>query len=259
MMKVVILAGGYGTRIRDVTEHIPKPMIPVGPYPILWHIMKIYSRYGYKDFIVCLGYKGETIREFFLNYGQYTRDLTVNLGDGEIMYHNQHNEVDWKITLVETGLHSMTGSRISKIRNYIKDEPFMFTYGDGLSDINIDRLVSFHHSHGKILTVTGVQPPGRFGEMLGEHDGLVSGFSEKPKSGSGGRVSGGFFVSNAEIFDYLEDDGSLVFEQQPMKNLVADKELMMYQHNGFWQPMDTSKEYQALNALYEKGNPPWMG
>ena len=257
-MKVVILAGGYGTRIRDVAEDIPKPMIQIGPYPILWHIMKTYAHYGYKDFIICLGYRGQSIKDFFLNYGPYTRDFTISLGKtDDIKYHNEHDESEWKVTLVDTGLQSMTGSRVSRIRNFIKDDNFMLTYGDGVSDINIDLLVEFHKSHKKTLTVTGVRPPGRFGEMVSDTNGKIIEFNEKPQA-SAGRISGGFFVASSKIFDYLQDDENLVFEQEPMRRLLEDDQLMMYEHNGFWQPMDTNREYQLLNSLYKDGEAPWV-
>lgn len=256
-MKVVILAGGYGTRIRDVADNIPKPMIPIGPYPILWHIMKSYAHFGYKEFIICLGYKGRVIKDFFLNYEAYTRDFTISFGSEEIEFHNKHNESDWKVTFAETGTHTMTGGRISRIRKYVQNEDFMLTYGDGISDIDISELVSYHKSHNKILTVTGVRPPGRFGEMVSNNEGQIVEFNEKPQA-TGGRISGGFFVANSKIFDYLSDDEDLVFEQGPVRELVADGELMMYKHNNFWQPMDTSREYQLLNTLYEKGNAPWI-
>lgn len=256
-MKVVILAGGYGTRIRDVADDIPKPMIPIGPYPILWHIMKSYAHYGHKDFIICLGYKGHVIKEFFLNYEAYTRDLTISFGSRELLFHNNHDESEWKVTLAETGIRSMTGSRISKIRKYVGDEDFMLTYGDGVCDVDMDKLLAFHRSHGKILTVTGVRPPGRFGEMVNEKSGRVIAFNEKPQASSG-RISGGFFVANSKIFDYLEDSEDLVFEEQPMRQLVADGQLMMFEHDGFWQPMDTSREYLLLNSLFETGKAPWV-
>lgn len=257
-MKVVILAGGYGTRIRDVADDIPKPMIPIGPYPILWHIMKSYSHYGHKDFVICLGYKGQIIKDFFLNYEAYTRDLTINFGkNGGIKYHNNHEESDWKVTLAETGIRSMTGARISRVRDYVKDEDFMLTYGDGVSDVDIDSLLRFHKSHGRLLTVTGVRPPGRFGEMVSHDDGQIVEFNEKPQA-TAGWISGGFFVASPGIFDYLEDDEGLVFEQEPIHKLVNDKQLMMFEHDGFWQPMDTSREYQLLNSLYEKGDAPWV-
>lgn len=255
-MKTVILAGGYGTRIRDVADDIPKPMIPIGPYPILWHIMKLYAKFGHKDFIVCLGYKGQIIKDFFLNYEAYTRDFSIAFGTGKITYHNSHTEADWKVTLTDTGLRSMTGSRISRIRDYVGNEDFMITYGDGLSDVNIDKLIAYHKTHGKILTVTGVRPPGRFGEMSTNKKGQVIEFNEKPQA-SAGRISGGFFVASPKLFDYLTDKEDLIFEQDPIRKLVLDKELMMYEHDGFWQPMDTSREYQLLNSLYEKGEAPW--
>lgn len=258
-MKVVILAGGYGTRIRDVTDDIPKPMIPIGPYPILWHIMKSYARFGHKEFIICLGYKGEVIKNFFLNYEAYTRDITVTLGSrGVIEYHNIHGESDWKVTLADTGMRSMTGTRISRIRKYIGNEHFMLTYGDGVSDVDMDKLIAFHKSHGRVLTVTGVRPPGRFGEMIGEMNGQIIGFNEKPKTSTGGRISGGFFVASPKLFDCLDDREDLVFEKEPIRKLVGDRELMMYEHDGFWQAMDTSREYQLLNSLYENGNAPWI-
>lgn len=257
-MKVVILAGGYGTRIRDVADDIPKPMIPIGPYPILWHIMKSYSHFNYKDFVICLGYKGQVIKDFFLNYEAYTRDLTISFGTkSSIEYHTNHDETDWKITLADTGLRSMTGSRISRIRDYVKDEDFLLTYGDGVSDVDIDKLLAFHKSHGKLLTVTGVRPPGRFGEMVANDEGQIVEFNEKPQA-TAGRISGGFFVASPGIFDYLDDNEDLVFEQEPMHKLVMDNQLMMYEHDGFWQPMDTSREYQLLNSLYEKGKAPWV-
>lgn len=256
-MKTVILAGGYGTRIRDVADDIPKPMIPIGPYPILWHIMKTYAHFGHKDFIVCLGYKGQVIKDFFLNYEAYTRDFTISFGSGNLTYHNSHKESDWKVTLTDTGVRSMTGSRISRIRDYVGNEDFMLTYGDGVSDVNIDELLKFHKSHGKILTVTGVRPPGRFGEMVSDEEGKVIAFNEKPQA-SAGRISGGFFVASPKIFDYLNDSEDLVFEQEPIHQLVDDKQLMMFEHDGFWQPMDTSREYLLLNAIYEKGEAPWV-
>jgi glucose-1-phosphate cytidylyltransferase len=256
-MKTVILAGGYGTRIRDVADDIPKPMIPIGPYPILWHIMKTYAHFGHKDFIICLGYKGQVIKDFFLNYEAYTRDFTISFGTGTLTYHNTHKESDWKVTLTDTGIRSMTGSRISRIRDYVGNEDFMLTYGDGVSDVNIDELLKFHKSHGKILTVTGVRPPGRFGEMVSDEKGKVIAFNEKPQA-SAGRISGGFFVASPKIFDYLNDSEDLVFEQEPIHNLVNDKQLMMFEHDGFWQPMDTSREYLLLNSLYEKGEAPWI-
>lgn len=257
-MKVVILAGGYGTRIRDVADNIPKPMIPIGTNPIIWHIMKIYAYYGHKDFIVCLGYKGNVIKDFFLNLHSYTHDVTIELGENPIIQHHTSNmPLDWKITLANTGLNSMTGARISAIRDYVGDEDFMLTYGDGVSDIDLNALMDFHRSHNKILTVSGVRPPGRFGELVADSDDSVTCFNEKPQA-TGGRISGGFFVARPQIFDYLDDREDLVFEQEPIRKIAADGELKMYKHDGFWQPMDTSREYQYLNELYKEGRAPWL-
>lgn len=257
-MKVVILAGGYGTRIRDVADDIPKPMIPVGPYPILWHIMKSYAHFGHTEFIICLGYKGQSIKDFFLNYEAHTRDFTIDLGSaGGVNYHNNHAELGWKITLTDTGARSMTGARIARIRNFVQDEDFMLTYGDGVSDVDIGQLEVFHKSHGKALTVTGVRPPGRFGEMVSSAGGKIIEFNEKPQA-TDGRINGGFFVVSPKVFDYLDNSEDLVFEQEPIRKLVKDEQLMMFEHNGFWQPMDTSRDHQLLNSLYESGDAPWV-
>jgi glucose-1-phosphate cytidylyltransferase len=258
-MKVVILCGGQGTRIRDVADNIPKPMIPVGNYPILWHIMKYYAQWGHKQFVLCLGYKGAIIKDFFLNYQAHTSDFTVSLGKANaVTYHNNHAELDWEVTMAETGLQAMTGARVQRIKKYISDDDtFMMTYGDGLGDVDLDALVAFHRQHGKILTVTGVRPPGRFGELAEDAGGKVMEFNEKPQA-SGGRISGGFFVCDRRLFDYLDDREDLVFEQEPMRRLVKDGELMVFRHDGFWQPMDTHREYMLLNGLYEKGAAPWV-
>jgi glucose-1-phosphate cytidylyltransferase len=259
-MKTVILCGGYGTRIREVAENLPKPMIPVGEYPILWHIMKYYAQFGHTDFILCLGYKSEVIKNYFLNYGAKPTDLQVTIG-GEIpsMEREKTEEDGWKITLAETGLNAMTGARVRRIREYIgEDEDFMLTYGDGVGDIDIEGLVRFHRAHGKIATVTGVHPPGRFGEL--EYDSVnkqAKGFNEKPQV-SGGRINGGFFVLNRAVFDYLPDDEGLIFEQEPIRRLVADEQLHVFEHDGFWQPMDTSREYSLLNDMYQKKQAPWV-
>jgi len=257
-MKVVILAGGYGTRIRDVADDIPKPMIPIGPYPILWHIMKLFAHYNHKEFVLCLGYKGQAIKQFFLNYEAYTRDLTIRFGTpGGVTYHSEHDESDWQVTLVDTGLRAMTGARIARIRKHVGNDDFMLTYGDGVSDVDLSKLLEFHRSHGRVLTVTGVRPPGRFGEMAASADGRVLEFNEKPQA-SGGRISGGFFVASPRLFDYLDDREDLVFEQGPLRQLVADGQMMMYEHDGFWQPLDTGREHQLLNSLYDQGNAPWV-
>jgi glucose-1-phosphate cytidylyltransferase len=257
-MKTVILCGGYGTRIRDVSDDLPKPMIPIGNFPILWHIMKYYSTYGHTDFVLCLGYKSVVIKDFFLNYSVRSNDITIVLGqDYAINNKKKHDEDGWNITMAETGINSMTGARIKHIKNYIgDDENFMLTYGDGVGDIDIDKLLEFHNSHGKIATLTGVRPPGRFGELEYEQN-RVTGFNEKPQT-SGGRINGGYFVFKKEFFDYLDDNESLVLEEQPMKALVKDKQLMVFEHDGFWQPMDTSREYILLNSMYDKKQAPWV-
>lgn len=256
-MKVVILCGGYGTRIRDVADNIPKPMIPIGRYPILWHIMKYYASYGHKDFVLCLGYRSQVIKDFFLNYEAHTKDFTIALGrGGDIQFHTDHDEADWTVTLAETGLEAMTGARISRIRKYVGEDEFMLTYGDGVGDVDLDRLLAFHRTHGKALTVTGVRPPGRFGELVSNF-GQVIEFNEKPQA-AGGRISGGFFVGSPKLFDYLDDREDLVFEQEPMHRMVTDGQLMVCEHDGFWQPMDTSREYQLLNSLYDQGRAPWV-
>lgn len=256
-MKVVILCGGYGTRIRDVADKIPKPMIPIGRFPILWHIMKYYASYGHSDFVLCLGYKSSVIKDFFLNYEAHTKDFTIELGRRDtLIYHNDHEESSWRVTLADTGLEAMTGARIKRIQKYVGDNDFMLTYGDGVGDVDLNQLKAFHCEKGRTLTVTGVRPPGRFGELV-HSDGIITEFNEKPQA-SGGRISGGFFVATPKVFDYLNDDEGLVFEQQPMRRLVGDQQLMVFEHNGFWQPMDTSREYQLLNSLYEKGKAPWV-
>jgi len=258
-MKTVILCGGYGTRIRDVADNIPKPMIQIGSLPILWHIMKYYSCYGHKDFVLCLGYKSEVIKEFFINYKQRVSDFTISLeGREKPTYHEKFAEADWLVTLAETGLNAMTGARVRKIKKYLgDDDTFMLTYGDGVGNIDIEALIAYHKSHGKVLTLTGVQPPGRFGELSVGQGGKIDGFNEKPQS-SGGYINGGFFVCSRRLFDYLDDREDLVLERDPMERLVRDGELMMFQHDGFWQPMDTYREYQLLNDLYAKKMAPWV-
>lgn len=258
-MKTVILCGGLGTRIRDVEENLPKPMLPIGGLPILWHIMKYYASFGQKEFVLCLGYKSSVIKDFFLNYRELISDFTITLGQGSpIVYHNDVQEADWKVTLADTGMNAMTGARIRRIKKYIgEDETFLLTYGDGVGNIDIEAAIAFHRSHGKVLTVTGVQPPGRFGELEINGSNRVTGFHEKPQS-SGGLINGGFFVCDHRLFDYLDERENLVFERDAISRIVADGELMVFRHNGFWQPMDTSREYQLLNELYAKGEAPWV-
>lgn len=257
-MKVVILCGGQGTRIRDVAADIPKPMIPIGNYPILWHIMKYYAHFNLKDFVLCLGYKGQVIKDFFLNYEAHTKDITIQLGGNKpIEYHSDHSESDWRVTLVDTGLNAMTGARVRLVQKYLAgEENFMLTYGDGVGDIDLNELFNFHLSHGKVMTVTGVRPPGRFGELMKDENQMVNEFNEKPQA-SGGLISGGFFICRRDIFNYLDNREDLVFEEEPMRQLVKDKQMMLYEHTGFWQPMDTYREYKLLNNLFDKGEAPW--
>ena len=256
-MKVVILAGGLGSRIRDVTEDVPKPMITIGTDPILIHIMKYFSAFGFDDFVICLGYKGNIIKEYFLNYLNLSCDITLNTSTGKIIHHQDINKYNWNISLINTGYDNMTGSRISQIRDYVGNNDFFLTYGDGVGDINLDQLLKFHKKHNKILTVTGVRPPGRFGEISKNDDGLATGFNEKPQT-SNGRISGGFFVAKPSIFNFLSDSKELVFEEQPINSILKKKELMVFEHNGFWQPMDTSREFRLLNDLYKNGEAPWV-
>jgi glucose-1-phosphate cytidylyltransferase len=258
-MKTVILCGGYGTRIRDVSDDLPKPMIPIGNFPILWHIMKYYSCYGHKEFVLCLGYKSLVIKDFFLNYSVRSNDITIVLGQENAINNKQrHDEDGWSITMAETGINSMTGTRVKHIKNYIgDDENFMLTYGDGVGDIDIEKLLAFHKAHGKIATLTGVRPPGRFGELEYDNQSIVNGFNEKPQT-SEGRINGGFFVFKKEFFNYLNDSENLVLEEEPMRALVKDKQLMVFEHNGFWQPMDTYREYALLNNMYDKKQAPWV-
>lgn len=255
-MKTVILAGGYGTRIRDVAEDIPKPMIPVGDHPILWHIMKGYAHYGVKDFVLCLGYKGDEIKKYFVNYNLYQSDLTLNLKTHAMQYHGNHNAEDWNITFAETGRDTMTAGRVKYIERYVKDDDyFLLTYGDGVGNIDIGKLIEFHKSHGKIMTVTGTHPPGRFGDLALEGNQVV-GFNEKPQTHEG-YISAGFFVCSRKIFDYLPDDPSVMLEREPMKEIVKNEQLMVYRHTDFWHPMDTSRDYNYLNDVWTKGQAPW--
>ncbi len=255
-MQVVILCGGYGTRIRDVAADIPKPMIPVGGRPILWHIMRGFAHFGFTDFVLCLGHKSWVIKRFFLEYHYANVDFSLNLlCPEEIEVCGPALTEDWHVTLAETGTDTMTGCRVKRIEKYITGDDFILTYGDGVADIDVRRLVRFHEEHGRIATVTAVQPPGRFGEI--ELDGTqVVEFNEKPLQ-SRGRINGGFFVFRRDIFDRLEDDPDLVLEQAPLMQLAHQGELMAYLHNGFWHPMDSSRDYQYLNELWNKCRAPW--
>ena len=254
-MKVVILCGGFGTRLREETETRPKPMVEIGGKPILWHIMKTFAYHGYRDFVLCLGYKSEVIKNYFLNYEQLNNDFTVELGTGKVEVHNQHDEHGWRITMVETGFNTMTGSRLKQVEKYIDGDRFMLTYGDGVTDLNITELVKFHESRGKIGTVTGVSPPSHYGELGISGDRVVS-FREKPDARDS-FISGGYFVFNREFLDYLSPDESCVLEREPMERLAEDGQLSVYSYNGFWQCMDTHRDYLFLNELWDQGRAQW--
>ena len=254
-MKVVILAGGLGTRLSEETELRPKPMVEIGGKPILWHIMKIYSRYGFNEFIICLGYKGNMIREYFANYFLYQSDVTINLSDNSIDVHNCKAE-PWKITLVDTGLNTQTGGRIKRVKNYIGDKPFFLTYGDGVSDVNIEKLLKFHKKHKKLLTMTAVQPEGRFGSLdIDANTGNILKFMEKPK-GDNAWVNGGFFVAEPKIIDYIKNDAA-VFEREPLEKLAKEGNLLAYKHKGIWKCMDTQRDKSQLNQMWETNGAAW--
>jgi glucose-1-phosphate cytidylyltransferase len=255
-MQVVILCGGQGTRIRDVADDIPKPMIPIGGRPILWHIMKGFAHHGYTDFVLCLGYKSWVIKRYFLDYHLAGVDFSLRLAAPERVHvRGPSLPEDWNVTLAETGTDAMTGCRVKRIEKYISGDTFLLTYGDGVSDVNIRKLVEFHKAHDKIGSVTAVQPPGRFGEIDLEGTQVVE-FNEKPLL-SRGRINGGFFVFSRRMFDRLEDDPGLVFEQAPLMHLAREGQLMAYLHNGFWQPMDNSRDFKFLNDLWAEDRAPW--
>ena len=254
-MKVVLLAGGLGTRLREETEYRPKPMVNIGTKPILWHIMKTYDHYGFNDFIICLGYKGQVIKEYFLNYEVMNSDFTVNLGKRDkLLIHNGHSESDWTITLADTGEKTHTGGRIKKIEKYVKEDTFLLTYGDAVCDVNISDLLKFHRAHGKIGTVTGIHLHSRFGELhIDSH--CVKRFSEKPESKE--YVNGGFFVFNRKFFSYLTESDECTLENEPLNQLTQEGELMVYPHEGFWQCCDTYREMELLNQMWASSCPPW--
>jgi len=255
-MKVVILCGGLGTRLREETEYRPKPMVPVGGRPILWHIMKLYARHGHKEFILCLGYKGEVIKDYFRNYLWNTSDVTLKLGrNPQIRYHSNHEEEDWTVTLLETGLETQTGGRLRRALPFIEDETFLFTYGDGLSDSDINASIAFHREHGAVATMTAVKPSGRFGELA--MDGrTITAFREKPEQESS-YINGGFMVLDKRVAGYLDDSDTCVFERGPLERLTREGQLKAYCHDGFWQCMDTYREQQMLDQLWRSGNAPW--
>lgn len=253
---VVILAGGFGTRLREQTEFIPKPMVPIGTMPILSHIMKIYSHHGFKRFIVCLGYKGEIIKDYFLHYKFRSNDFTIKLDSpADIKVLSRESHSDLEVTLADTGLKAMTGARVKRIEKYIDTNYFLLTYGDGVANVEIKKLVEFHLSHGKIATVTGVRPPSRFGELLTEGNRVVE-FGEKPQVGSS-VINGGFFVFDRRVFSYLREDDECTLEKEPLERLANDGQLMVYLHTDFWQCMDTRRDMDLLNEYWERGNAPW--
>ncbi|MDR2408823.1 MAG: glucose-1-phosphate cytidylyltransferase [Bacteroidales bacterium] len=254
-MKVVILAGGYGTRLSEETDLRPKPMVEIGGRPILWHIMKIYSYYGYNDFIICCGYKSYYIKDYFYHYYMHEADMIVDLSANKIEYCNSTSE-SWKITLADTGLETMTGGRIKRIQKYIGNEPFMMTYGDGVSDININNLLEYHKKWGKLATLTAVLPSGKFGALQIASNDSITSFIEKPQ-GDGSWINGGFFVLQPEVFNYITDGDPTIFEREPLENLAKDSQLQSYKHTGFWKSMDTLREKLELQELWNRENAPW--
>jgi glucose-1-phosphate cytidylyltransferase len=257
-MKVLILCGGKGTRLREETEYRPKPMVPIGGRPILWHIMKYYAHFGHKDFILCLGYRGDMIKEFFRNYLWNVGDVTLSLGRTQaIRFHDHHDEEDWTVTLAETGAESMTGYRVRQARRHLKPgEPFLLTYGDGLSTIDINASIAQHEAAGRVLTVSAVHPAGRFGSLSIDDAGRIRRFQEKPQMETA-YVNGGYMICDHRIFDYLPDDPTVMLERQPMEALLRDHQLASYRHEGWWQPMDTYQEMQYLDGLWARGEAPW--
>ena len=254
-MKIVILAGGMGTRLSEETDFKPKPMVEIGGKPILWHIMKIYSAYGFNEFVVCCGYKGYYIKDYFHHYYMHQSDMTVNLQTNEVRYHNTAAE-PWTITLVDTGIDTMTGGRLKRVQHYIGNETFMMTYGDGVSDVNIRDLLASHQKGGKLATLTAVQPSGKFGALdIGEAGSVLS-FREKPQ-GDGAWINGGFFVLEPEAFDYITEGDRTVWERTPLERLAADGQLHSFQHRGFWKPMDTLRDKAELNELWQGRKAPW--
>lgn len=253
-MQVVLLAGGLGTRLAEETDRIPKPMVTIGTQPILWHIMKLYASFGFRDFVICGGYRIGSITEYFVNYRQHTSNLSIDIGRNEVSYLNESPE-DWKVTIIDTGATTMTGGRLKRIRPYLKPgQPFCMTYGDGLADVDIGRLVAYHQEKGCEATLTAVRPPARFGATIIE-DGRVTKFSEKPVSGEG-HINGGFFVLNPSVFDLIDGDQT-TWEQEPLETLAARGQLGAFVHDGFWQPMDTLRDRRMLEQLWESGAAPW--
>ena len=254
-MKIVLLAGGLGTRLSEETVLKPKPMVEIGGMPILWHIMKIYSQYNFNNFFICLGYKAEVIKEFFLNYKLHKSDMSINLTSGIVKYENDLSE-NWDVNLIDTGLNTLTGGRLLRLKKYLsKGETFMLTYGDGVANVNIEKLLHFHKKHGKIATLTAVRPPARFGSIITDDNNFIKEFKEKPQIGEGW-INGGYFVFNYEIFDYLTNDDTIL-EREPLETLAKNGELAAYKHEGFWQCMDTIRDRDNLNEMWSNGNALW--
>ncbi len=255
-MKALILAGGLGTRLSEETDVKPKPMVEIGGKPILWHIMKSYSHHGINDFIILLGYKGYVIKEFFVNYFMHQSDITVNVSSGEMQAHHKIKE-NWKVTLLDTGLNTQTGSRVKKAKNYINNETFLLTYGDGVGDINIKDTITFHKKHGKYMTMTSAQPAGRFGSLKVDENNMLIDFNEKPQ-GDNSWINAGYFVCEPKVLEYIEDRDDIILEQEPIKKLVKDRQLYTYKHKNFWMPMDTLSDKKKLNNIYYNQNAPWV-
>ena len=254
-MKAVILAGGFGTRLSEATNLIPKPMVEIGGKPILWHIMKNYSEHGINEFVICCGYKAYIIKEWFVNYFMHNSDITVDLTNNSIEVHESKAE-PWRVTLVDTGLHTMTGGRIKRIQKYIGTDSFLLTYGDGVSDIDITKSIEEHKKSGKSLTVTAYKPNGKFGALEINEDGIVNAFTEKP-AGDGMWINAGYFICEPEVFSYILEGDSTIFEKSPLENLAKDGKMNSYKHNGFWKPMDTLRDNVELNEMWDSGNAPW--
>jgi glucose-1-phosphate cytidylyltransferase len=253
-MKVVLLAGGLGTRLSEETVSRPKPMVEIGGSPILWHIMKIYAAHGFNEFVICLGYKGYVIKEYFANYFLHQSDVTFDMKENKMEIHNSQAE-PWKVTLVDTGFDTMTGGRVKRVQQYLNNEPFLLTYGDGVGSINIREVVDFHRQSNKLLTVTAVQPSGRFGALDISNNNTVLSFMEKPK-GDGAWINGGFFVCQPEVLNYISGD-STIFEKEPLENIASNGQMTAYKHSGFWKPMDTLRDKQELENLWASGEAPW--
>jgi glucose-1-phosphate cytidylyltransferase len=255
-VKVVILCGGQGTRLREETEYRPKPLVEIGGRPILWHIMKLYAHYGLDEFVLCLGYRGNMIKEYFLSYEAMNNDFTICLGQSnQIVYHGAHMEQNYRVTLADTGLDAMTGARVKRVQRYLEGDTFMVTYGDGISDLDVKSVLSYHHTHGRLATVTTVRPTSRFGVLELDVEGHVTNFAEKPQLD--GWASAGFFVFNRRVLDYLGEEPECILEREPLQRLASEQQLLAYRHDGFFYAMDTYREYLYLNEMWNSGTAPW--